>query len=330
MSEVSNIDITFRNRFTSRGEQVVHGYDEMSFPCEVYTWPNAAAQLSEVGQREPLVATIDGVCAGRCFLEIEQYPFAELQNLVVAPHYRRRGIGSALVADTISRASELGYLAIHLQVNKDNTVAQALYTKHGFLSAQQGERLKMIRFLDYPALELFLSRHPLALLSSRRDEASKLWEMKWEDDMSGDSVSILLSGGSCQGDSDGFGPGVGAFRLQCGETHLRADVTGPDAVSKGKDLSIALKVENKGSTEVKGSCRLLLNTGFAPKQGTNGYGTFRVAAEAFQSLELPVTVTDSFDADFWKYTCFSSVPVCVEVFVGEHVFWLAKQVKPCP
>ena len=35
------IGVAFKNRFTARGEQVVHGYDEMSFPCEAYTWPNA-------------------------------------------------------------------------------------------------------------------------------------------------------------------------------------------------------------------------------------------------------------------------------------------------
>lgn len=322
-----SISVDSRRVYHMRGEQIVHGYDEMSFSCEAYTWPNAT-QLSEVRQREPLVATLGGVCVGRCFLEIEQYPFAELQNLVVAPQYRRRGIGSALVADTTRRAAELGYLAIHLQVDKDNAVAQALYAKHGYLPAQQGERLKMIRFLDYPALELFASWHPLALLSSRRDEAGKLWEMKWDDDMSDDSLSILLSSGSCQGDSDGFGPGVGAFRLQCGETDFWADVSGPDKVSKCKEFSISLKVENNGSTEIKGSCRLLLNAGFAPGQGTNGSGAFRVAAGASQSLDLLVSLTDSFDTDFWKHSCFPSVPICVEVFVGEQVFWLAKQVKP--
>lgn len=268
------------------------------------------------------------MCAGRCFLEAEHYPFAELQNLVVAPQSRGKGVGDTLVADAIERVLELGYLAIHLQTDKDNTAAHRLYTKHGFLPAQQGERLKMIRFLDYPALALFLSRHPLAVLSSRRDEAGKLWEMKWEDDMSGDSVSILLSGGSCQGDGDGFGPGVAAFHLRCGEIHFRADISGPDVVANGCESAMTLDIRNLGPTDTEGSCRLLLNPGFAPGRGTNGSGAFRVAAGALQSLELPVTVTDSFDADFWKHSCFQSVPVCVEVFVGEHVFWLAKQVKP--
>ena len=321
------VSVDFRRISHTRGEQVVHGYDEMSFPCEACTWPNTA-ELSEERQREPLVATVEGVCAGRCFLEIEQYPFAELQNIIVAPHYRGRGIGSALVADAIRRASQLGYLAIHLQVNKDNATAQSLYVKHGFQPAQQGERLRMIRFLDYPALALFLSRHPLALPSSRRDESGKLWEMKWEDGVSGDSLSILLSGGSCQGDSDGFGPGVGAFQLRCGAIDFRVDLTGPDVVAKGRESAMTLDIGNLGSTDAEGSCRLLLNPGFAPGQGTNGSGTFRVEAGASQRLDLPATVTDSFDTDFWKHTCFRSVPVCVEVFVGEHVFWLAKQVRP--
>jgi len=321
-----SVSVDFRRIYHTRGEQVVHGYDKMSFPCEAYTWPNAA-QLSEIRQREPLVATLDGVCAGRCLLEIEQYPFAELQNIILAPHYRGRGIGSALVADAIKRASDLGYLAIHLQVNKDNTTAHSLYAKHGFLPAQQGERLKMIRFLDYPTLALFLSRHPLALPSSRRDDAGSLWEMKWEDAVSRESVSILLAGGSCQADSDGFGPGVGAFELRCGGVQFRADVSAPNEVSKGREFGMDLRVENHGSTEIEGSCRLLLNSGFAPGAGTKGSAPLRVAPGTSESMALPVVVTESFDDDFWKHSCFRSVPVCVEVRIGEHVFWLAKQVK---
>lgn len=320
-----NVSVGFRTAYQKHAEQVVHGFDGTPVPQQAHTWPSAEDLRAERSD-DPLVAAVDGACAGRCFLEAEHYPFAELQNLVVAPQHRRRGVGGALVADAIRRASELGYLAIHLQVDKDNTAAHRLYTRHGFLPAQQGERLRMIRFLDYPALELFLSRHPLALLSSTRHE-SGLWEMKWEDAVSGESVSILLSGGSCQGDSDGFGPGIGAFELRCGETHIRADVSGPDVVPRGPEFAIVLSIRNPGQSELQGSCRLLLNPGFAVGQGTNGSGAFRVAAGASHSLELPVTITRAFDADFWKRSCFRSVPVCVEVSVGEHVFWLAKQVK---
>ena len=320
------VNVGFRTIYQKHAEQVVHSYDGTPIPQEAHIWPSAD-ELGAVRSREPLNATLDGVCAGRCFFEAEHYPFAELQNLVVAPQSRGKGVGDALVADAIKRALELGYLAIHLQVARDNTVAHRLYTKHGFLPAQQGELLKMIRFLDYPALALFLSRHPLALPSSRRNSTGALWEMKWEDAVSHDSIAILPAGGSCQADSDGFGPGVGAFELRCGGVQFRADVSAPNEVSKGREFVIGLRVENSGSTEIEGSCRLLLNSGFAPGGDTKGSASLRVAPGASESMALPVIVAESFDEDFWKYSCFRSVPVCVEVRICEHVFWLAKQVK---
>ncbi len=148
-----------------------------------------------------------------------------------------------------------------------------VYAKHGFLPAQQGEqRMKMIRFLDYPVLALYLSRHPLALPTSRRDDAGALWEMKWEDVASHESVSILPAGGSCQADSDGFGPGVGAFELRCGAVQFRADVSAPNEVPKGREFGIDLTVENSGSTEIEGSCRLLLNFGLLAGRRHQGMG----------------------------------------------------------
>lgn len=299
----------------------------MSFPGKAFIWPSAD-ELSEVRSREPLVATLDGVCAGRCFFEAEHYPFAELQNLVVVPQYRRRGVGGTLVADAVKRASELGYPAIHLQVKKDNTTAHALYVRHGFLPAQQGaDMMRMIRFLDYPALAMFLARHPLALLGSSHEDSGSHWQMKWSDTASHDSISVSLSGGSCQADSDGFGPGIGAFELKCAETSFRAAVSCQNEVAIGQDFMINLSIENSGQSEINATCRLLLNYGFAPGGGTNESPTLRVAPGASNKAALPVVVTETFDTDFWKYSCFRSVPVCVEVFIRDHVFWLAKQVK---
>jgi GNAT superfamily N-acetyltransferase len=321
------VDVDYCVLCQGRAEQVVHRCDGTPVPEQAYTWPDSS-EFSALGTRAPLVATLDGICAGRCFLEIEHYPFAELQNLVVAPQFRGRGVGDAIVGDTIRRASRLGYPAIHLQVNRDNVVAHTLYSRHGFLPAQQGEQqMKMIRFLDYPALALFLRRHPLALLSSRRDHATALWEMKWEDAAGSDSLSILLSGGSCQGDSDGFGPGVGAFELRCGGVQFRAEMPGQNSVSRSAEFGIDVKIENHGLSDIEGSCRLLLNHGFAPGAGTKGCAPIRLAPQSSDNVALPVVVTELFDGDFWKHSCFSSVPICAEVAIGEHVFWLAEQVK---
>ena len=55
-----------------------------------------------------------------------------LSNVAVLPEYRRRGIGSSLVADGEALAREWGFDEMLLLVNAENAGAQALYSSRGY------------------------------------------------------------------------------------------------------------------------------------------------------------------------------------------------------
>lgn len=60
---------------------------------------------------------------------------AELGNLAVDPDARGRGYGSRLLEWALERARERGTVQIFLEVRSSNEAAQALYARHGFVSA---------------------------------------------------------------------------------------------------------------------------------------------------------------------------------------------------
>jgi len=55
----------------------------------------------------------------------------------VGPEYRRRGIGSALMAEVIGRLREKGARLIRLEVRKSNLPAQMFYTELGFRKMEE-------------------------------------------------------------------------------------------------------------------------------------------------------------------------------------------------
>ena len=63
-----------------------------------------------------------------------------LEELYVAPEARARGIGSQLLAETISRAQGLGWRALELEVVAGHERVVSLYERHGF------QRLERTRF----------------------------------------------------------------------------------------------------------------------------------------------------------------------------------------
>ena len=60
-----------------------------------------------------------------------------VDELWVAPEYRRRGLGTALLAMADRVKTELRATGIRLYVNIDNPAAQRLYEKSGFLESGQ-------------------------------------------------------------------------------------------------------------------------------------------------------------------------------------------------
>jgi ribosomal-protein-alanine N-acetyltransferase len=59
-------------------------------------------------------------------------PDWEIENLAVAGQARRRGVGRALVAELLRRASHAGAASVLLEVRKSNQAARALYESSGF------------------------------------------------------------------------------------------------------------------------------------------------------------------------------------------------------
>ena len=324
MAVDSRIDARFLDDNSRHGEEVIYNQYGETAPKRALIWPESR-MLSGLEESGPLVGTVDGTVAGRGRLEAGLYPLAEMVNLYVGPQFRARGVASQIVGAAVRRAGELGYLAIHLQTELDNRAAQALYTKHGFVPAQQGQMLRMVRFLNHPALAAFLSRHPLALFDSAKD--GDLWRLGWTDAVSRESVLIRLSGGSCQGDSGGFAPGVAAIEVRDGELEFRAEIGGPDHIDVGADFEVRVSITAERSGHSRWGCRLLLNLGFAPASGTPGAASVDVETGSTVQVSLPVVADESFNRDFWKECSYRSVPVTVEVFAGGCVFWLVKQVR---
>ena len=87
--------------------------------------------LSEPSRRALLVAEADGTVVGHLGLGLASYGVANL-SMFVAAGWRGRGIGSALVAEALSAARELGAHKVALQVWPNNRAALALYTRFGF------------------------------------------------------------------------------------------------------------------------------------------------------------------------------------------------------
>ena len=75
----------------------------------------------------------------------------ELENIAVAGHARRRGVGRALLAELVKTAVRQGVRAIHLEVRGQNRAARALYERLGFV--QSGVRRG---YYDCPADDAIL------------------------------------------------------------------------------------------------------------------------------------------------------------------------------
>jgi len=62
-------------------------------------------------------------------------PAAWLEDLVVAPSHRGRGVGTALLEAASAVCAERGVLRLTLLTDRDNTAAQRHYARHGFRSS---------------------------------------------------------------------------------------------------------------------------------------------------------------------------------------------------
>jgi GNAT superfamily N-acetyltransferase len=99
------------------------------------------------GEREVLIAMLDGAPVGYCFLSWQpKYGFfkklglPEIQDLNVMPDFRRRGIARALIAhcENLARGRGLEHMGIGVGLDASYGPAQVLYVSLGYIPDGNG------------------------------------------------------------------------------------------------------------------------------------------------------------------------------------------------
>ena len=94
-----------------------------------------AREARQVVAMASLLYTISTAVGGKAAL---------FEDLVVAPEYRKRGIGEALLKHVVNEARKDGVLRITLLTDMQNERAQAMYRRAGFVgSPMKPMRLKL-------------------------------------------------------------------------------------------------------------------------------------------------------------------------------------------
>jgi len=291
-----------------------------------FEWPQVGITLADFRNSEGIIARVDGVVAGRAMLDREFYPLAELVNLEVAPAYRGRGVGTAIVRHAVETAARLGFLAVHAQVFRNEVPPQRLYARHGFLPATQGEMLRIWRFLNLPVLARFSHDHPMAVFETLARSEPRTHVLRWRDPVGDHELAVTLTGGSCQFDSDGVGPAVSALRLRSFQIGLQAALDPIPPVKIGESFAVGLRLDNEGDSDLGGGFRIGVNTGFRIADHPGGE-QFSLSPRSSFERTLKVELTDSFPAHLLRISSYQSVPVSIDFLLGDHTFWLAAQVK---
>ena len=109
------------------------------------------------GDRLAVVAEDDQALSLLGFLIAHHlHPEWELENLVVAPDFRRKGLATKLFAALLTRARETNSESIFLEVRESNRAARGLYVRLGF---RQSGRRKL--YYANPAEDAVLYRFAL-------------------------------------------------------------------------------------------------------------------------------------------------------------------------
>ena len=106
--------------------------------CFVHPWSRQSLQESlENDNALFFTATENGEVIGyigMSYVLDEGY----LYNVAVAPHYRRRGVGSALIRTLVTWCKKENFVFLTLEVRQGNAAARSLYEAFGFVKV--GER----------------------------------------------------------------------------------------------------------------------------------------------------------------------------------------------
>ncbi len=122
-------------------------------PLSSFTCQNLCHELAKRPSIVALLAWCDGLPAGLCiahegFSTFACKPLLNIHDLVTKPEFRGRGIARALVSKIQDLARERGCCKLTLEVLENNTVAQSLYAKVGFVSYELDPAAGKALFLE--------------------------------------------------------------------------------------------------------------------------------------------------------------------------------------
>ena len=270
---------------------------------------------------------VDGLIVGRVILEAPYRPYCELVNLCVRPDYRGRGVATALVRESIRRARETGFKYMVLQEYHDSA-AHGIYEKVGFVNATVGEMQRLIKLLDVPLVSIFLQHHPNATFISEAapEHGERRWRLLWR--VGDDYVALLLQGGSCQGDSDGFQPVVQACEFVRGGVGLVAGVETVPELARGEVADLVVALENCATEKFEGVVRAMLLPD-TEVVGEFGASVAQIELEVGESatIRLPIRVHHEFSCDAQRFCSYPSAPFTVEICWEEGSVLLSAAVK---
>jgi ribosomal protein S18 acetylase RimI-like enzyme len=86
-----------------------------------------------------------------CFVGFSTFkarPLINVHDLTVAPEFRGRGIGKALLDAVADDARRLGYCKVTLEVRADNATALALYRRAGFRTSEPAPQWFMSKAIE--------------------------------------------------------------------------------------------------------------------------------------------------------------------------------------
>ncbi|WP_437578646.1 GNAT family N-acetyltransferase [Sorangium sp. So ce887] len=109
----------------------------------------ALAAIAEDPNNALLVAEVEGRVAGAFHLTLIQYVanrggrVAQIENVIVDPSLRSRGIGEAMMRWAIDEARRRGCFRVQLTSNKVRRRAHRFYERLGFVASHEGMKLKL-------------------------------------------------------------------------------------------------------------------------------------------------------------------------------------------
>jgi GNAT superfamily N-acetyltransferase len=111
----------------------------------------ALAAIADDPNNALLVAEVDGRVVGAFHLTIIQYVayrggrVAQIENVIVDPAERGRGVGEAMMRWAIDEARRRGCFRVQLTTNKVRKRAHRFYERLGFKASHEGMKLAVIR-----------------------------------------------------------------------------------------------------------------------------------------------------------------------------------------